>query len=155
MRQSREHRSPPSPKRWEISHDSKRQMLRKEILALSWPRTEDLKRLAENVPPLSFVSYPSSHITDSPQRYGMKALDSSTDLKNVNEFGGHYLTLLGAKGWRKSTHSHYINYAAQIWTFGLNKAIKNVSNNAFMCHLKWDAYRWLWYRQFPAKFSVF
>lgn len=102
-RQSRQHRSPPSPKRWVISHDSKRQVLREEILALSWPRSEDLKCLVENVPLLSFVTYSSSHITDSPQRYDMKALDSSPDLKSVNEFEGHYLTLLGAEGWRKST----------------------------------------------------
>ena len=123
MRLSRQPRSSPSPKRWGISHDSKRQVLCEEILALSRPRPEDLRRLAENVPLFYFVTYPSSHITDSPQRYNMKALDSSPDLKNVNEFGGHYLSLSGAKG----THLHYINYSD--WKF------KKVSNDAFMRNL--------------------
>lgn len=79
-------------------------MLREEILALSRPRSEDLKRLAENAS-LFLLSHIPVPITDGPQRYGMKALDSSPDLKNVNEFRGHYLTLLGAEGFRKKAHT--------------------------------------------------
>lgn len=130
-------RSPPSPKQWVISHDSKRQVLREEILALPRPRSEEVKCLVENIPLLSFVTYPSSHITNSHQRYRMNALEPSLpDLKNVNDFKGHYLTLLGAEGWTKSTHLQYMNYDAQILNFNLNKAITKVSNNALMRHLK-------------------
>lgn len=69
----------------QISPDSKRQVLRRapRFVAASFRGSE---ARTEDVPLLSFVMYPRPPISDSPQRSGMKALDSSADLKNGNEF---------------------------------------------------------------------